>query len=58
MKKKGWLGHRIEEAQKEMDSWPEWMKAAAKFEGSERDGIEQENHGRAVESKPTKKIEA
>ena len=31
---KGWLGHRIEQAQKEVKTWPEWMKDTARFEGT------------------------
>ncbi len=31
---KGWLGKAIKEAQKEFDSWPQWMKDTAKFEGT------------------------
>ena len=42
---KGWLGHRILEAQKEMANWPDWMKASARFEGSHN----REN----IESKPS-----
>jgi len=42
---KGWLGHRILEAQKEMANWPDWMKASARFEGSHNPGN--------VESKPS-----
>lgn len=37
MQKKGWLGDRITEAQKEIEKWPEWMKAASRFEGAQAD---------------------
>ena len=35
--KDGWLDRRIREAQKEVESWPEWMQRAAHFEGERRD---------------------
>ena len=36
----GWLAHRVDEATKEVASWPEWMKASARFEGDTREGGE------------------
>ena len=32
----GWLDKMIKQAQAEMDVWPQWMKDAATFEGTER----------------------
>lgn len=37
MQNKGWLGHRIKEAQKEIEEWPDWMKATTTFEGAVRE---------------------
>lgn len=32
----GWLDKMIKDAQAEMETWPQWMKDAATFEGSNR----------------------
>ncbi len=56
MNRKGWLGHRIEEARKEMESWPEWMKEAATFEGSKREDAIPEKRQPISDAKPSKKL--
>ena len=55
MEKKGWLGQRIEEAQKEKDRWPEWMKASAKFEGSRREDDKPHENNQASNPKIQKR---
>lgn len=40
MTEKSLLAQKIEEAQTEMNCWPEWMKATSKFEGASRDSEE------------------
>ena len=44
---KGWLGQRIEQAQKEVDSWPDWMKEASRFEGS-KSSVRPESTDKAI----------
>jgi hypothetical protein len=58
MQKKGWLGHRIEEARREMESWPDWMKDTAKFEGSTREDEGPERVRTITEAKPSAKLDA
>ena len=58
MQKKGSLAHRIDEAHKEIEDWPEWMKTAARFEGSERAGEEPKVTSSKTRSIPTKEAEA
>lgn len=58
MQKKGWLGQRIEEARKEMESWPDWMKETARFEGSTREEEEPERRQAITEAKPSAKPDA
>ncbi len=57
MNRKGWLGHRIEEARKEMESWPEWMKEAATFEGSKRNEETPQRRQPISEEKPSRKLD-
>lgn len=56
MKKKDSIAHRIDEARKEIENWPDWMKAAARFEGSERAGEEPRTASQKVKSKPAKEV--
>ena len=58
MQKKGWLGHRIEEARREMESWPDWMKDAARFEGSAREDEGPERRRTITEAEPSAKLDA
>jgi hypothetical protein len=37
MKDKQWLRAQIEEAKREVDQWPEWMKKIASFDGDNRE---------------------
>ena len=57
MNRKGWLGHRIEAARKEMESWPEWMKEAATFEGSKRNEEMPQRRQPISEEKPSKNLD-
>ena len=58
MRKKGWLGQRIEEARKEMESWPDWMKETARFEGSTREEEGSEKRQAIKDEVPSTKLDA
>ena len=34
---KGWLARMIRRAQEDIKTWPQWMRDAAKMEGSKRE---------------------
>ena len=52
--KPGWLNRQFDQVTRNVDSWPEWMKRAAGFEGerplSSKGGHERENRVREDEA--------